>query len=127
MKKIPLTKGYEALVDDDDYDFLMRYKWYASVGSSTGTRVYARSRIKGKMVYMHKFIMNYPIGKVIDHIDNNPLNNQKSNLEAVTPLENMRRVPKFMNAQFKRKEDAPPVPELDTEIKLPGPKTMELK
>ena len=28
-KQIPLTQGYFATVDDEDYDFLSRWKWYA--------------------------------------------------------------------------------------------------
>lgn len=27
MKRILLTKGMDALVDDQDYDYLMRWKW----------------------------------------------------------------------------------------------------
>lgn len=35
VKKIPLTKGYEAIVDDEDYDSLMQWKWN-SLKSQTG-------------------------------------------------------------------------------------------
>ena len=30
MKEIPLTMGMVALVDDDDYDMMFRYNWYAA-------------------------------------------------------------------------------------------------
>ena len=29
MKTIPLTHGYEAKVDDEDYNLLTRHKWHA--------------------------------------------------------------------------------------------------
>lgn len=35
MKKIPLTQGKFALVDDTDFDWLMRWKWQAKWGRGT--------------------------------------------------------------------------------------------
>lgn len=41
MKEIPLTKGYVALVSDEDYERVAQFKWHARVGRSV---VYARGR-----------------------------------------------------------------------------------
>ena len=35
MKTIPLTQGYEALVDDADYEWLSRIEWSATVQNRT--------------------------------------------------------------------------------------------
>lgn len=78
MKLIPLTQELFAQVDDEDFDNLNQYKWYAH---KDGRTFYARRAVKiNKKVVthnMHNHIMN---GKFVDHIDNNGLNNQKINL-----------------------------------------------
>ena len=38
MKVIPLTKGYVAYVDDEDFDRVNQYKWWVL---ETGKQVYA--------------------------------------------------------------------------------------
>lgn len=78
MKKIPLTKGEYALVDDDDYDFLTQRKWCAS------GRGYAVSRIDGKLVPMHRLVNKTPAGKITDHINRDRLDNRKSNLRTAS-------------------------------------------
>ena len=43
MKEIPLTQGYVAQVDDEDYDRVVAFKWHADIHTNTrNTRVYAR-------------------------------------------------------------------------------------
>lgn len=91
MKLIPLTQGKFAQVDDEDYFLVNSLKWCAKRNRDL---FYAVSRIKknGKntTVYMHRFIIN-PIGKnVIDHIDHDTLNNQKTNLRECISAENLR-------------------------------------
>lgn len=90
MKTIPLTKGYEAIVDDEDYEMLSVHKWCVNVNRNA---VYVRRgapRCKGKQmeIKMHTVIMNAPEGTQVDHIDGNGLNNQKSNLRIVTNRQN---------------------------------------
>lgn len=77
MKKIKLTQGKCALVDDKDFEWLSKYKWYAH---KSDKRVYARAMISGKQKYMHRLIMNTPKGLDTDHINNNQLDNRRDNL-----------------------------------------------
>jgi hypothetical protein len=85
-RRIPLTQGQFTLVDTEDYDRVMRYKWQAMRHRST---YYAmRSiRINGKKaaVMMHRFILNItdPFVKV-DHEDLDGLNNTRVNIRAAT-------------------------------------------
>ena len=92
MKKIPLTQGKYAIVDDEDYEELSKHKWCAS---RVGKTFYAVRGIKigvnkRSTVKMHKQIMCTPTGMDTDHIDMNGLNNQKGNLRVCTRSENLR-------------------------------------
>lgn len=79
--EIPLTTGHVALVDPVDAD-LAEYKWNASVDNG---RVYAR-RGRKPGVRLHRAIFERMLGRklksseLVDHIDNNPLNNRRENL-----------------------------------------------
>ena len=59
MKKIMLTQGKEALVDDEDYEMLMEHKWYADKCWTTKDKFYVRrnsprdSNGKHKTIKMH--------------------------------------------------------------------------
>ena len=89
MKRIPLTQGKVALIDDVDYEFLNQWKWHYS------QRYAARSqRIKNikHLILMHREIakrMGVGIkGRNIDHIDMNSVNNCQSNLRIATKSQN---------------------------------------
>lgn len=102
MKKIPLTKGYEAIVDDGDYEELSKYKWTAAEESHN---VYAYRRADGKSVKMHTVLVGVP-GLEVDHVNRNGLDNRRCNLRACTHGENMRNAAKKMwrgkaSSQFK--------------------------
>lgn len=88
MKVIVAVSGDEVLVDDADFDALCQMPWYIQ---KHGLTRYAKTVLDGKQVYMHRLIMGNPEGMVVDHLDRNGLNNQRSNLEIVTSLENLRR------------------------------------
>lgn len=109
MKEIKLTKGFTALVDDEDYDYLMQWKWHVtSSGSKSPMKgLYAaRGTFKNKETKtfrMHNEIMKPPKGMVVDHIDHNGLNNQRDNLRICTPTENRRNQRGFSNKKSKYK------------------------
>jgi hypothetical protein len=89
METIQLTKGYSTIVDDEDFEFLNQWKWHAI---KIGNTLYANRCVrKGKQferIAMHRLIMNPPDNMVIDHIDHNGLNNQKSNLRICSVSQN---------------------------------------
>ena len=86
MKEIQLTQGKVALVDDEDFESLNQFKWYAI---RNGKTFYATRKdmddYKQINILMHWEVMN---GKGIDHKDHNGMNNQKSNLRLCTQKEN---------------------------------------
>lgn len=92
MKLIPLTKGYFAKVDDEDFDRLSAFKWQVSRIAAGVTVLYAKRGewINGKMVtrLMHKDITGAANYQEIDHVDLDGLNNQKSNLRFATAVQN---------------------------------------
>ena len=89
MKKILLTKGKYALVDNEDFDWLNQWKW-----SFDGR--YVQRVSKGKHIRMHRLIMNFPI-EDIDHINRNKLDNRRKNLRTVTRTLNLFNKPKQSN------------------------------
>lgn len=82
-KEIPLTKGFVALVDDDDYERVITAgKWQASVD---GRRVYARHKVRGRQIRLHAFLTSWPL---TDHINGNGLDNRRANLREATSVQN---------------------------------------
>lgn len=82
MKKIPLTQGKFALIDDEDEELVSRHKWH------TQSRGYVRTFVGRKSIYLHRLIMNAPDGVEVDHINNNKLDCRKSNMRLCTRSQN---------------------------------------
>jgi len=86
MKEIELTQGQVAIVDDEDFEWLSQYKWFAHK-NPRGSGFYAETKIKRKTVKMHRLIL-----KIINsgddvcgfHFDGNGLNNTRENLSSAT-------------------------------------------
>jgi hypothetical protein len=92
LEKIKLTRGKYTIVDDEDYDFLMHFKWYPI--KSPKDIFYAVSWCKYGTIYMHRIVLELEDPKIhIDHIDRDGLNNQKSNLRMATHAQNQHNVP----------------------------------
>lgn len=94
MKQIPLTQGKYVLVDDEDYDYLNQWKWYAYYAKKRDIWYVMRSGSRSikprRMILMHRVIMQAVKGEEIDHEDHNGLNNQRYNLRKATRLQNSR-------------------------------------
>lgn len=81
MKKIPLTQGFETIVDDEDFDFLMQWSWCYHKGYAVNTKT-------GRHLYMHRMVNKTPQGFQTDHVNLDRLDNRRSNLRTVTRAEN---------------------------------------
>ena len=91
MKKIKLTQNKYALVDDNDFEELNKFKWHALKSENTFyplRKIWDKNTKKQTVIMMHRVIMETPKGKETDHIDRNALNNQRSNLRIVTHSQN---------------------------------------
>lgn len=94
MKLIPLTQNQFAIVDDDSFESLSKYKWHAlkfKAGFVACRMERLTVGIDGrKRIYMHRQIMgfNHSSLPLIDHKDHNTLNNQKGNLRLATHAQN---------------------------------------
>lgn len=88
MKEILLTQGKVTRVDDWDYLALSRWTWFAFKDENGFW--YAGRTENRRTVRMHRqLLLSDLFGKlVVDHEDNDGLNNQRYNLRACTRSEN---------------------------------------
>ena len=89
FRKIPLTRGKFAIVDQIDYEKLKNYKWHASKGGHSFYAVHGwRKKDKYFSLPMHRKIIVAPPDKFVDHINHNGLDNRRANLRIVSPQQN---------------------------------------
>lgn len=106
MKEIELTRGKIALVDDADFVWLSHYDWFLA-GRSGGKLSYAETHVtaidgRQQTIQMHRVVAGCPPEFIVDHIDCDGLNNQRSNLRICTHAQNLANRRKHVGAsQFK--------------------------
>lgn len=94
IKRIKLTQNKFAIVDEEDFDKLNKWKWHAHKDNKNGVfYVWRNSHIsegikKQRTFLMHREIMNAPKGMVVDHINHDGLDNRKCNLRLCTCSQN---------------------------------------
>jgi hypothetical protein len=99
-KEIKLTQNQITIVDDEDYEYLMQWKWHAhKAPHDKGWHVLRKEQKNGKQkaIWMHRVIMNASSGLDVDHKDLNGLNNQKNNLRVCKHFQNMQNKAKQSN------------------------------
>ena len=91
MREIRLTQDKVALVDDEDFELVSRYKWHAHrVTRRTLCDQYyvAHNPPGGRKILLHNLIMHPPPGMVVDHLNFDGLDNRRQNLRVVTHHDN---------------------------------------
>lgn len=89
---IPLTRGMYAIVDADDYDWLMQWPWSALYRDPNGwcaTRYVSSNKRVQRRRFMHTELMcgDGPV-QVVDHRDGCELNNTRRNMRFATAQQN---------------------------------------
>ncbi len=92
MRQIQLTRGQVALVDDDTFEWLNQWSWYAKKVPNSEIHYAARTFRKNGMkreISMHRLILDITDNKIFgEHKDGDGLNNQRHNLRIATQAQN---------------------------------------
>lgn len=92
MVKVPLTRGYVAIVDDCDAERVLPHSW--RVDMAHNSLRYARASLGRRSdgdrrdVQLHRFILDAPADVLVDHRNHDGLDNRRSNLRLATASEN---------------------------------------
>lgn len=103
MKQIPLTQGKFALVDDEDYEYLNQFKWYALRHGNTYYAIRNLQSVNGKRtsLKMHRVILGITDPKIlIDHKNKNGCDNTRNNLREASHSQNM------ANVSYRKKDSS---------------------
>lgn len=93
--EVPLTQGQHALIDEEDAQMVMQYRWSVRRGRHTWYAVSYRGRGRhARPVFMHRLLMGLEGRRArsveVDHVDGNGLNNTRANLRLATRAQNAR-------------------------------------
>lgn len=84
MKRIPLTRGKVALVDDEDYDWLSQWKWFAKYNFGKFYAARHDPKNHSHTIHMHQMLL----GPRCDHKNRDGLDNRKENLRKASRRQN---------------------------------------
>jgi hypothetical protein len=82
---IPLSKGMFVLIDESDFEDISKHKWTVM---TPGRCAYAYRRPLGKVILLHRYLMDAPAGMEVDHINGNGLDCRRSNMRVCTRSQN---------------------------------------
>lgn len=84
---IPLTQGKSTVIDADHAEMVSGMKLWAVEVSPD--KWYARGWVKGREVYLHRFLSNTTGKDVVDHINGDGLDNRSENLRVCSHSQNI--------------------------------------
>ena len=93
MKEIQTIRNHIVMVDDDDYEWLSKYRWYFQAAKSKRTVGYIHGLVGGRLTVMHRLIMGALPGQQVDHKNGYGLYNQRGNLRLCTASQNIAAIP----------------------------------
>lgn len=86
-------------VSPSDFDLLSRYSWHVT---KAGWKFYARTTLNGRNILMHRMLMIPGPAQVVDHVDDDGLNNMRENLRLCSNAENTARQRRTENSGSSR-------------------------
>ena len=107
FRLIRLAQPKYAIVDPADYKRLSKYEWYAEKGTRnfyTVRRANDPKRSKFAAIYMHRELIKVADGLLIDHVNQNSMDNRRDNLRAATRAQNAcnrRKLPNSFGSKYK--------------------------
>jgi HNH endonuclease len=90
-------KTFEVLLDSSDFDKVKNYKWFLTPYNKSSDLLRVRANVylgkingvkKNTSIYLHRLLLDPPKHLEVDHINNNPLDNRRSNLRIVNRSQN---------------------------------------
>jgi len=91
MARIEFDGGRFGLVDEDDVALVLQGTWHIANRKSGLSYVSGRLAGMKSLVYLHHLILPPVAGFVVDHINDNGLDNRRGNLRLITQADNIRR------------------------------------
>lgn len=91
MARLELSKGQHAIIDDCDVDAASKHRWHATESySKNGRHIgwYAKTEIGRRTTYLHRWLLDAPVGTLVDHINGDKLDNRRANLRLCTRAQN---------------------------------------
>ena len=87
-----------AIVDPADYERLKGYEWLArkATNSFHARRFIPGGKGKKRIIYLHQEMIQVPKGMVVDHINQNGMDNRRANLRAATWAQNAHNRKKYL-------------------------------
>lgn len=80
---LELTQGQVTMIDVADLEKALTRRWHVMPNSMGGYYVYSRG-----LISLHRFLLDAPKGKYVDHINHDTLDNRRSNLRIVSNQKN---------------------------------------
>jgi hypothetical protein len=94
--------NFKVLIDPEDA-WVTRYSWCVTPSNKQKTKFRVCARVNGKVVLLHRFLLQPPVGKVVDHRNGDSLDNRRENLRVTSQQNNTRNMSKHVDraSQYK--------------------------